>query len=101
MSPYETDALDLSNMRVFISGGEAVPIKTAVEFSDIIERYGAPRDSLRAGFGMTETGVRQASLHPLACLTSSFSGWLHLRYQGNCSRCQCQPGEIPLSGPKL
>nr|WJZ49095.1 polyporic acid synthetase [Hapalopilus rutilans] len=49
--------LDLSHMIAFISGGEAVPIKTAVEFADVLERYGAPRNSLRAGFGMSETGA--------------------------------------------
>lgn len=51
-------AVDLSRLKIFISGGEAVPVKTAVEFADILERCGAPRDALRAGFGMTETGVR-------------------------------------------
>ncbi|KAH8079790.1 acetyl-CoA synthetase-like protein [Cristinia sonorae] len=56
-APYRPEDLDLSPMQAFISGGEAVPIKTAVEFSDIIVRHGAPRNSLRAGFGMTETGA--------------------------------------------
>ncbi|KAH8114413.1 AMP-dependent synthetase and ligase [Phellopilus nigrolimitatus] len=55
--PYADGSLDLSCIRVFISGGEAVPVNTAVEFSNIIERFGAPRDSLRGGFGMTETGA--------------------------------------------
>jgi acyl-CoA synthetase (AMP-forming)/AMP-acid ligase II len=44
-------------MMAFISGGEAVPVKTAVEFTNILERFGAPRDALRGGFGMTETCV--------------------------------------------
>ncbi|KAG5643505.1 putative secondary metabolism biosynthetic enzyme [Asterophora parasitica] len=56
-TPYEDNALDLSSVRAFISGGEAVPVKTAVEFTDILERFGAPRDVLRGGFGMTETGA--------------------------------------------
>ena len=51
-------ALNLSALVAFISGGEAVPIKTAIEFANLIERFGAPRNSLRAGFGMSETGVR-------------------------------------------
>lgn len=57
-APYREEDLDLSKIQAFISGGESVPIKTAVEFSDIIERHGAPRSALRGGFGMTETGVR-------------------------------------------
>ncbi|THH29961.1 hypothetical protein EUX98_g4225 [Antrodiella citrinella] len=56
-APYNAQDLDLSAVRAFISGGESVPIKAAVEFSDIIERHGAPRSSLRGGFGMTETGA--------------------------------------------
>ncbi|KAH9849416.1 AMP-dependent synthetase and ligase [Lenzites betulinus] len=50
-------ALNLSALVAFISGGEAVPIKTAIEFANLIERFGAPRNSLRAGFGMSETGA--------------------------------------------
>ncbi|GLB43617.1 putative acetyl-CoA synthetase-like protein [Lyophyllum shimeji] len=56
-TPYKADAIDLSSVRVFISGGESVPVKTAVEFTDILERLGAPRNVLRGGFGMTETGA--------------------------------------------
>lgn len=51
------EPLDLSSLRIFTTGGEANPVKTAVEFSDLLEQFGAPRTTLRAGFGMTETGV--------------------------------------------
>lgn len=51
-------ALDLSALVALISGGEAVPIQTAIEFANLMERFGAPRNTLRAGFGMSETGVR-------------------------------------------
>ncbi|KAG5636308.1 putative NRPS-like protein biosynthetic cluster [Sphagnurus paluster] len=54
-NPYEDGALNLSSVWAFISGGEAVPVKTAVEFTDILEHHGAPRTVLRGGFGMTET----------------------------------------------
>lgn len=54
--------IDLSSLRVFVTGGEANPVKTAVEFSDLIEKFGAPRTTLRAAFGMTETGVRHNPL---------------------------------------
>ncbi|OJT07761.1 Polyketide synthase PksJ [Trametes pubescens] len=50
-------ALDLSALVAFISGGEAVPLKTAIEFANLLERFGAPRNALRAGFGMSETGA--------------------------------------------
>ena len=50
--------IDLSKVQVFVSGGEATPVKTAIEFADLLEAYGAPRNALRAGFGMSETGVR-------------------------------------------
>ncbi|THH33267.1 hypothetical protein EUX98_g929 [Antrodiella citrinella] len=56
-TPYDKKDLDLSNIRALISGGESVPVTTAVAFADIIERHGAPRSALRAGFGMTETGA--------------------------------------------
>ncbi|KXN81002.1 Polyketide synthase PksJ [Leucoagaricus sp. SymC.cos] len=49
--------LDLSSLRVFVTGGEANPVKTAAEFSDLLERFGAPRTTLRAAFGMTETAA--------------------------------------------
>ncbi|EKM53038.1 uncharacterized protein PHACADRAFT_259209 [Phanerochaete carnosa HHB-10118-sp] len=55
-APYSAHELDLSALVAIISGGEAVPIQTAVEFADLLERYGAPRNALRSGFGMSETG---------------------------------------------
>jgi len=33
-----------------------------VEFANILARFGAPRDVLRAGFGMTETCVSKRFL---------------------------------------
>ncbi|KAG6853538.1 putative NRPS-like protein biosynthetic cluster [Blastosporella zonata] len=56
-APYQDNALDLSSVRAFISGGESVPVGTAVDFTQILERFGAPRNVLRGGFGMTETGA--------------------------------------------
>ena len=51
------ERLDFANLRALISGGEAVPLKTAVAFADMMESFGARRDVLRAGFGMSETGA--------------------------------------------
>ncbi|KAF7346987.1 Acetyl-CoA synthetase-like protein [Mycena venus] len=48
-------SLDLSNLRALISGGESVPMSIGVAFADLLETFGAPRDTLRAGFGMSET----------------------------------------------
>ncbi|KAJ7210106.1 acetyl-CoA synthetase-like protein [Mycena pura] len=48
-------SLDLSNLRALISGGESVPMSIGVAFSNLLEAFGAPRDALRAGFGMSET----------------------------------------------
>jgi len=53
-----SDNLDLSSLRVIVTGGESNPVKTAMEFTDILEKFGAPRTTLKAAFGMTETGVR-------------------------------------------
>lgn len=56
--PYSEGSLDLSHLAAFISGGESVPVKTGVEFSDLLQQFGARRNVLRPGFGMTETCVR-------------------------------------------
>ncbi|KAJ7094323.1 acetyl-CoA synthetase-like protein [Mycena epipterygia] len=48
-------SLDLSNLHALISGGESVPMSIGVAFADLLETFGAPRDALRAGFGMSET----------------------------------------------
>jgi hypothetical protein len=50
-------SLDLSKLGALISGGESVPLSIGVAFADLLETFGAPRDSLRAGFGMSETCV--------------------------------------------
>ena len=50
-------SIDLSQLGVLISGGEAVPLSTAVSFANLLERFGARRDVLRAGFGMSETAA--------------------------------------------
>ncbi len=60
-TPFDEGSLELSRLVALISGGESVPTNIAISFADIIERFGARRDVLRAGFGMTETGVRSSS----------------------------------------
>ncbi|KAI0659134.1 AMP-dependent synthetase and ligase [Cubamyces menziesii] len=54
-SSLPSDAFDFSDLVAFISGGEAVSVKTAIAFANLLEAFGAPRNALRAGFGMSET----------------------------------------------
>jgi acyl-CoA synthetase (AMP-forming)/AMP-acid ligase II len=54
--PFDS-SVKLESLVSIISGGESVPVNTAVAFADLLEQLGARRDVLRAGFGMTETGV--------------------------------------------
>ncbi|KUJ18482.1 acyl-protein synthetase [Mollisia scopiformis] len=46
---------DLSSLAVLASGGEANDVKTCVSASALLETYGAPRNVITPGFGMTET----------------------------------------------
>jgi acyl-CoA synthetase (AMP-forming)/AMP-acid ligase II/thioesterase domain-containing protein len=46
---------DLSSLTVLASGGELNDVKTCVAASAIFERYGATRNVITTGFGMTET----------------------------------------------
>ncbi|KAF9469572.1 acetyl-CoA synthetase-like protein [Collybia nuda] len=111
----DNNEIDLSCVRAFISGGEAVPVKTAIEFTNILERFGAPRDVLRAGFGMTETGAGCIyDTRPIPHDTSGFTAkYLSL---GKCcdgtsmravdpeTGAVCQPlqeGQLQLKGPTI
>jgi thioesterase domain-containing protein len=51
------EPLNFCNLRALVSGGEAVPFRTAVAFADVMETLGARRDVLQIGFGMTETSA--------------------------------------------
>lgn len=48
--------VDLSKLSALISGGEAIPTTTAVAVADLLCMHGASRGTLRAAFGMSETG---------------------------------------------
>jgi acyl-CoA synthetase (AMP-forming)/AMP-acid ligase II/thioesterase domain-containing protein len=56
---------DLSPLTSLISGGELNDTKTCVAASDILERHGARRNVITAGFGMTETCA--GSIYSLEC----------------------------------
>ncbi|CAP61554.1 uncharacterized protein PODANS_4_1610 [Podospora anserina S mat+] len=50
-----TKQWNLSSLAFLVSGGEANDMQTCVEASALLERYGAPRNVIAPGFGMTET----------------------------------------------
>jgi acyl-CoA synthetase (AMP-forming)/AMP-acid ligase II/thioesterase domain-containing protein len=52
---HTTATWDLSNLAILASGGEANDVKTCIEASDLLEKYGSPRNVITPGFGMTET----------------------------------------------
>lgn len=56
---------DLSSLTVVASGGEANDVKTAVAASALFERYGARRNVITPGFGMTETCA--GAIYNMAC----------------------------------
>ncbi|KAI1502089.1 hypothetical protein F5X99DRAFT_427742 [Biscogniauxia marginata] len=49
------ELLDVSSLRLLISGGEANSTALCVELASELERLGAPVNVIRPGFGMTET----------------------------------------------
>ena len=97
-APYVPKSLDLSSMMAFISGGEAVPVKTAVDFADIFEQFGAPRDVLRGGFGMTETCVCNLDFYiELSTIADRSVGGMHLRHTANPARRKGLQRQVPPS----
>lgn len=54
-SLQETPDWDLSSLVCITSGGEANDIKTCLAATELFSRYGAPRNVIMTGFGMTET----------------------------------------------
>lgn len=56
---------ELSPLVTLVSGGEANDVKTCLAVSELLEKYGAPRNALVIGFGMTETCA--GSIYNLAC----------------------------------
>ncbi|WP_080401029.1 non-ribosomal peptide synthetase [Burkholderia ubonensis] len=51
----ELGPLDLSHLKIIVSGGEAVVNATALQFLDRLARFGLRRGVLAPAFGMTET----------------------------------------------
>ncbi|KAF4633294.1 hypothetical protein G7Y89_g4830 [Cudoniella acicularis] len=55
ISTPNEETWDLSSLVVLASGGEANDVNTCVAASTLLEKYGAPRNVITPGFGMTET----------------------------------------------
>ncbi|KAJ7141985.1 acetyl-CoA synthetase-like protein [Mycena filopes] len=106
--------LDLSQLHTLISGGESVPMSIGVAFADLLQRFDARRDALRAGFGMSETCAGSIyDVQPIASAVRPDAPlYLHL---GQCipgmrmrvlnaAGAPCAPGEsgqLELSGPNV
>ncbi|KAG6856817.1 putative NRPS-like protein biosynthetic cluster [Tephrocybe sp. NHM501043] len=116
VEPYQDIAIDLSSVRAFISGGESVPVRTAVDFTEILERFGAPRNVLRGGFGMTETGAGCIyDTRHIPCDVEEFNGIKYLSLGKCCNGTNvrvidaatgaiCRPlqeGKLQLKGPTI
>lgn len=63
--PQDNDAWDLSNLQIVASGGEANDMKTCVAAASLFHKYGASRNVITPGFGMTETCA--GAIFNLAC----------------------------------
>ncbi|TVY37659.1 Microperfuranone synthase [Lachnellula subtilissima] len=50
-----TLSLDLSYLRILISGGEGNSVATAVRLTTLLQKYHAPASFIRPGLGLTET----------------------------------------------
>ena len=59
------DNLDLSCLKALISGGEANVVETCAALTEQLSKYGAGRNVIRPGFGMTETCA--GMIYGLAC----------------------------------
>ncbi|KAI1458805.1 acetyl-CoA synthetase-like protein [Annulohypoxylon moriforme] len=75
---------DLSTLTVLASGGEANDIRTCVAASELLMRYGARRNVITPGFGMTETCA--GSIFNLNCPDSDISKGRTVASLGRCMR---------------
>lgn len=57
--------LDLSSLRILLSGGESNVVDTCDKLTRLLAQYGAPGSFISPGFGMTETCA--GSIHALNC----------------------------------
>ncbi|KAM0151517.1 hypothetical protein ACHAQE_005817 [Botrytis cinerea] len=91
--------LDLSCLRLLVSGGEANVVETCDVLSRHLEKYGAPSNVISAAFGMTETCA--GSIYNLDCPRYDVHNM-----QQFCSLGRCVPGiemrvTIPQAGDEI
>ncbi|ROV87602.1 hypothetical protein VSDG_09605 [Cytospora chrysosperma] len=83
VKPSDTDAaLDLSHLVSLISGGEANDVATCVAISELLGKFGARRNVLTPGFGMTETCA--GSIYNLDCPDSDITEKRTVSCLGKC-----------------
>ncbi|KAF4448959.1 thioesterase domain [Fusarium albosuccineum] len=75
-------AWDLSKLTVLASGGEPNEVATCVAASALLARYGARRDCITPGFGMTETCA--GAIFNLECPDHDTSEGLTIASLGRC-----------------
>ncbi|KAF2272523.1 putative non-ribosomal peptide synthase-like protein [Westerdykella ornata] len=102
--------LDLSSLRVLVSGGEAIVTKTLRQLGKTLVKYGAPANSIVPAFGMTETFAgcifnsevvqeQDADLNaPFASVGKGING-LEMRITPNPEVSDGKSGNVELRGP--
>ncbi|AJY38457.1 non-ribosomal peptide synthetase [Burkholderia humptydooensis] len=107
----ELEPLDLSHLKIIVSGGEAVVNATALHFLDRLARFGLRRNVLAPAFGMTETcaGSVYARDYPASGIDKEFAP-LGMGIDGLTMRIvdaegrvvpDGEPGELQLRGPMI
>lgn len=75
---------DFSDLTVLASGGEANDMRTVVEVSTLLAKYGAPPNVITPGFGMTETCA--GAIFNLQCPDTDVRSDLLVAPLGKCMR---------------
>ncbi|MCJ1243553.1 hypothetical protein MMC30_000750 [Trapelia coarctata] len=91
--------LDLSSLRFIASGGEANVVETCDAVSKILSNYGAPRNAIVPGFGMTETCA--GSIYNLCCPEYDLQNRYEFASLGSCITGINMRVTLPSNGGKL
>ncbi|KAJ8062108.1 hypothetical protein OCU04_008669 [Sclerotinia nivalis] len=83
-SEHTTLTWDLSSLTILASGGEANDVKTCIEASDLLEKYGSPRNVITTGYGMTETCA--GAIFNLNCPDYDVANGYNLASVGKCMK---------------
>jgi acyl-CoA synthetase (AMP-forming)/AMP-acid ligase II/thioesterase domain-containing protein len=87
---------ELSSLTALISGGELNDVKTCLAASAIFERYGARRNVITTGFGMTETCA--GAIYNLECPEADVENGRSAASLGKCMRGIEMRVTVPTSG---